>query len=935
MKFRSIFQWAGLFSVLFCLQAAAFGQSFQVIGRTLGGSGFLELDKTLSVTLQVQGTGVTSPVVPELVPGSAVASSVSVTWSGTEPISNWSGTRSLTFFIHLYNVPSECGQGDIPFQLFFDSPNFSTPIQASAGSDLLDFSTVTNNQVSLDFIASDLLGTPVWPIPTGFVNNPLFRHDLPAGSNTDPDVRVYLYMDYYLNGFTFDNTFQTALYNINAQCVMELNSDIFDTPEQFQVDGLVIDNTVTPSQILTQAPIGGGGPFPQHIGDGVNVFDITNLNLALCSGTPKQLLNTDNGLYGFDYIYFGIEAIVRDAKIFLGSQVGCTVGDTVFGGVPAAGTFQIEDMFLSSAGDIRAELVVPDGTDGWLDNSGTQLRDTLRVEWYLRRDDDIVDLGIETRSLILNEKVSMEIDDPSGYFLEARVKTTSGNHWVSTNNSGFNHALSYQVLSSVQFTNAEQDPNNGLSSPDDFFDPGEIITLPYRLSGSSSVLSGVDTITGFLVDDGDGVIDAGDREVFANQVADNDINIRILPVNRGSGTSSRTDGLPFQLVSAPNNSAVWFIAETEIDHAAQGTTSTYRRYIDLTDIFGVSDAINLEDTLLSQEYDFVLDDHEEAGWSVDNMSQNVGWSWSANNGWVGDALGQQQAADVYFTLVSPPIPVGRSASVELAHRPNFTFNQSGGLMEFRVEDENGTPETGWVNFISLACSLCNNAPSCAATCDIYDSIAFPDNIDSYLKNADVWMGMDTSYRIESINVPDSFASLYDPTDRIRFRLLFQFPEWVAPRGGATRWEVDRFSIESRVFLEDNALGFESFEISTCDDSMLQVSANSPINNNPNLLQVTWYPTLADVYNGTNGVSNSGLTVPFPISTTPGNYLFYAHVTYGVTQRIIPVTVVRPTECFGCLTLEQVLSDIRNEVEFGWPAGRTVIDLIRIFRNLCE
>ena len=152
---------------LFFVGSFTFAQTFQVTGRTTPGStGSLALDDTIRVDFQVQGNGTTGlQFVPELVVSpsvpAALAAGINTTWSGTSPITGWTSgtTRTVSFFIHLYNLPSACGN-IIRFNLFFTSA--SGTFQASGGSNL-DFSSSSGDVVNLEFVASDLVAPPPFP----------------------------------------------------------------------------------------------------------------------------------------------------------------------------------------------------------------------------------------------------------------------------------------------------------------------------------------------------------------------------------------------------------------------------------------------------------------------------------------------------------------------------------------------------------------------------------------------------------------------------------------------------------------------------------------------------------------------------------------------------------------------------------------------------
>ena len=191
---------------------------------------------------------------------------------------------------------------------------------------------------------------------------------------------------------------------------------------------------------------------------------------------------------------------------------------------------------------------------------------------------------------MLSDRVaSQEILTPGDYFLEARIKRVSTNSWVSTGNRSYNHNLEYSVpQSQIQYQRAEQDFSAGLSNPDDYFDPGEILIIPLAVTDpDNGLLSEAMLSTGFVLDrNGNQQIDNESTDLFItnpNQPNPGGINIQIDQPFAAAKMSQETFNLPYLLLSAPERRDLWFFVDSR--HIGEnGTASTYRRYISLFEL---------------------------------------------------------------------------------------------------------------------------------------------------------------------------------------------------------------------------------------------------------------------------------------------------------------------------------------------------------------
>ncbi len=951
-SFRSRMFCAGLFFLCPLL----FGQTFQVTGRSVtGGDATLLLDQTRTITFQVQGTNVPNVVTPRLQVASGVSSTlanaVSVTWNSSAPIVNWgSGVQNITFFVHLYDQPGACAQ-NVDFDLFFESPQLANPVQASVVGQNLRFGTSSNDVITLDQEISRINEQPDFPLDNG-------RHDyfltvnpsITSAMLNDPNNRIYFYIDYHCRignqaqvvSTTPEIYFDFLLYFLSPNgpnvCRFNFLEDAIN--QNNIVDGMVVDTTAPGGPVSFQTARYGGdgnGPFDYRLG--VNLFDITDVDLFVCSGTPRQnIVNNFGQLYECTISVDTDDGIIREVKLMLGRESGCFTTSNAFFSPPSFNDFRIDDVFISSIGDVQASLTVPSGAQGWRTTAAsTTLKSDYRVSWFLRRNDTVIALGGETQNLVLDTNTPVTINDPSGYYLEARIRHLPSNSWVSADSSSYNHNYSYQLdPGQVVFENAEQNFGTGAPAPDQALDPGEILRLPYVIDDPDNgpVTVSLFVETGYVVDlNSNGQIDGSDRFVNANQ-AQPGVNLRILPVTTSTDTIGAFD-VRYELLQAEQSDRIWFYIDTEHTDSSTGQSSIFRRYTSLNDLLGLSIVLNTENTELISSYDFGV---ANGGWVAgsDTVTDGAagGWTYTGQR-WQGDGPDDPAFAQTLYSIRSPVLPVGLDSAMEFRHRPDFTFNQSGGILEYRIWPPSPGVPTPWTNFITAAC------PSC----DIYDPITFPDNIDSYLAGQQVWMGLDNSQRLDALDIPNSFVqNLFPGQDQIQFRFAFQDPSLnptpPTDSSGPTQWDVLSFSYSTFQLLSDNVFGFDPdlLTLDACAQSLsLGLLPNAPVA--VNNLTFRWHESLTDLY--LNPTANSpvvgplGLNVPFS-QPTPGTYNYFVEVSFNGTVRLVAVTVTKTMGCPDCLTCNEALQQIYDDVSSGqWPQPKSILDCVQLINQICE
>ncbi len=921
MKRRSWVRIGALGAFLACY-GAAFGQTFTVNSRTTPSGELLKLDQSITVVYNVSATGLTQPVIPVLRPTNAsLANSISVTWNGTAATST---LTNLSFNIHLFDTTSLCGQ-TIDFELLFYSSQFSGSKTAiPSTTSLMRFSSSSGGQITL---THKVIDTPTLPCPLSSVS-PATYFMSPTGVTqsviNDPDNRIYFLADYNLAGAAWHSQFTFFLYALNGnQCTLNASVDLNSFP---LVNAEITDQTVSPARTITQAPVGGAGSCGVN-DHGYNLYDITDLNPvdSDCAATIRQSIDyhTGSGIYQLFWSYGGFGAVVRKFSIYVGQEGTCSALVHNFGAPPAATEFRVEDFYLSSYGNVEATLTVPStwGSNGTLNSN-------LRVTYYLRTDSGMTALGAETQSLNLAFNTAQTITTPANYFIEARVRRTDTNAIVSTTSSAYRHKVNYTVQTPT-FTKAEQAAIGG--SVDHFLDPGETLSLPILAASSDGAnLPTMSALSGLVVDtNASNSIDASDTVLVANTPTVGGLNVRLLPIQFPAGTTSRTVTLGYELLTAPTTPAVWFFSDvTRTD--SNGTTTTFRQYASLHQILGDVRDLNGQSTAEEYAYDFRTSSGAPDWTTTDTSpsSANSGsWLYSSpsfgSNAWTGNGGTQAAYASEILTLVSPWLPLGDSTTVDFEHLAQFSFNQSGGLLEYRARNNAGV--TQWSNLVD------DYGPS-----GVLNEFPFPSNPPSYLSGKKVWMSNESQSESVTVHIPDSLGDLRND---VQFRFLFMDPSLsdTGRSDGPTHWEVYDFTYDTVRLTTDNIFGVDETQLTwdACDSPRIVLKNSAPIS--ASNLTFEWFSSIDNLYNGIGTVipGSSGLDVPFE-PTTNGTYNYYVRIKYLGTERIIPVVVNKVDVCTNvCISREDAQIIITTESAIHWPDVKNITDCILVVNRICK
>lgn len=925
-----------VFITIFWVSLFASAQTFEIQSRTAS-EAVLGLDRSVQLTYTVRASGVANgtALIPSLrTTNSSLASALNFTWTGNDVISS-SSTFTVTFNVHSSDSNLLCDQ-TIPLELSFSSSGFSNAVTASAvSSDDLSLTTTGGGQIRLTHLLGETRNLP-YPLSTDSgVTFPIFVSDLDDPTIVDDKrYRIYFWADlYYLEGRP--NWYQNWLFlnwRLSADCVANIPRDFENYGDTAEPNINPIETTVPVVDVTSGTPEDvtlhdkwGAGPNDPTLGTGVTLYDVTDLPLLACGNdTWRDRLEYDGSNYVFSWEYTGISAVMRRMALYLGQEGDCEAVETVFG-TPTDQTFHINNIQIASNGDVDADLVVP---SAWA--PGGTLDSRFSVRWYLRSDSDIFDLGSTGQTLSVAGTAGQDIADPKQYYLEARVTHEATGYVVSTNNSNDRHYLNYSVSNIPAFANAETVAVG--NNQDRYLDPGEIVTLSQTVSdpdaGSLPTLS---FAQGYVVDSNDNLILDSSDQVFESEAAlPNTVNMRLVGVSAVAGTSNRRTDASFELLNTSGLENVWFFIDTTM--TSGNTTSTYRSFMTLRDA-DPSVVRDLNAQLVTEVYDYQFT--SATGWtmgrSVTSGTATGTGGWSHDNGqtsFVGEGSVDTDDSGTYYTLRSPTLPVGTSTTVTFNHLPQFSFNQSGGLLEYRLATNAGGSFGSWRNFLQEQCD-----GGCVSG---YFATAFPPSPTSYLSGKMVWMTNEDSASEVIVNPDDSLAQT---NEEVQFRFTFADPSLVAtgtsgPRSdGPTDWRVDDFNYQTTYTNVDNIFGIASTSLG-CEDLSLQLVATAPIA--VANLNFEWFQSLQDLYDGnSNGQTpgSAGLTVPF-IEDDPGTFNYFVKITFSSVVRILPITVEFTEGCSAaCLTAQQVVDKIQIDGQF-WPATKSINDCVNIVNRTC-
>ena len=397
------------------------------------------------------------------------------------------------------------------------------------------------------------------------------------------------------------------------------------------------------------------------------------------------------------------------------------------------------------------------------------------------------------------------------------------------------------------------------------------------------------------------------------------VNINIGAIDQIGSTNVFT--LPFELLYVPSDQIVWLFVQG--DDVVNGVSSTFRRYLNITEL-----GFTFNNSQASFNSDFGLGN---GGFADASETSRVAGSWtysSATSRWRGIGGTAPQDAQDLLILESPTYPIGRNVDVSIDHQPDFTFNQSGGVIEYRFTDASDTPETAWADFVTVA------QPGGG----VYDGFPFPSNILSYFDGRDLFMGLDNSRRTDTMNsVPDSlFNGFQAGVNRIQFRFLFQdpslSPEAPVRSSGNTAWNIYSFNYSLLQVKTDNIynVDLDNLEFTSC----AQTPQLTFLSGAPSGVTYRWYRDLTALYKDEGQDENSPL-LPFTPQTDDELY-FVRVISTGIDQEpIYPIRVIDGQFCqVNCIQPAEVLNQVLTDLAIRWPSEENILSYIEVINRTC-
>jgi len=214
----------------------------------------------------------------------------------------------------------DAGNGDA------GGPDAGGPDAGSSPELCSDMGPGAGHTVVLETPVSGLVERFRYPLSGGIVNQFLAGETLSPDALDDPATRVYMVFDWY-NGFIpAESAYEFFLYYLHGDCYLQIFMDgVYGSG---LVGGPVLDLTEPGAPVsLMSAPLGGGGPGPDDVGDGINVFDITDLATSSreCpAATVRGELSMPFGADGLpEAVYMGtpMNGAIRDMRIVLGRVI--------------------------------------------------------------------------------------------------------------------------------------------------------------------------------------------------------------------------------------------------------------------------------------------------------------------------------------------------------------------------------------------------------------------------------------------------------------------------------------------------------------------------------------------------------------------------------------------------------------------------------------
>jgi len=922
----------------------SFGQ-ISVTARNFpnGDTATMRLDHTIVVDYTITAGTTLRNVLPTLIPPPCAvvggAPIINCTTNLTQPITQIPTGSSVTvrFYVHLYEESNICGS-DNPY-CSGGLLDFSMVVQSDEGqffaNDLnhyLEYTVPENDILSLDFVCSERV-TPISLLDsaTGFLLENVYDVNSSGYDLQDSDTRIFLYIDWQAQSSTpwVVHTISPAAGGSPTPCYFSFLPPL-GTGAIEQFSGIAEDRTSANPEdwhIITQSAVGGAGGISEMTkGIGVNLFDVSSLNTS-CSSSIRNDIGYNLSQNYFALVNLSHQVLIREMKLMLGHYSNCVADFSTFMAPPSSSEFYFSNLFYSTQGNVQGTLQVP---ASW--KSGANLKSNYSVHWYLRSDHAMIDLGGSGQVLTFNGSAGTEIDDFSNYRLEARVTYDDGTRLgvVSTSSAGPGFGIE---LDDLEFSMAE-DFDEGYD-PDQFLDPGEEVSVGIILKNQGTL------DWPFDVNDVAFGYKFNSHFIYNNAVQASGPNIKLVDKTiAGSVSNNQRLELAYELLEAGGMSTADLVVEVTANSG--GTQVTLQKVFSMKDLTGL--ALDLDQEYSRNFEDFNFDGTDFYTFDDSVLSYQTKSRVDASGGWIGGVSGywygstgtspEPQDWDNLYVLKSPRFQIGDSMVLRFNHQPGFTFNQSGGVLEYALVNSNGQtiPGFNWRNVSTITNS------------NIYDPIAFPTNFDSYLSGQACWMNDAETIQMVNTTLNTSAFTPYFGNENvfIQFRFIFEDPSLNphAPTrsSGTTDWQVESFYFESYSFKRDNFFLADIRDVNNPVDSCheeLEVTLNRQSPFAISDLGYGWYDSLASIYAGASATIGSGeYGNGFPASFTPQSKTYWVKLTNPdlETERIIPFTVLVPD---GFLSQGEALQSIWND-QPGWQAqDKRVLDFVGVINLVCE
>lgn len=931
--------------LIFFIQSLAFCQTFTVVNETTGITFVDTLDGTTEFryTVRLAGSaGTLSGVVPELVPpscaqqagqpifettymgmvGGSTSSLAVPTWANNQ-------TRDLIFRVHMFNNTVVCGAslpcsgGAFNFQLRFTHSGSATPVTASDPSSFLRILGPPTDGFRVVDVVSQTLPSAC----SSFVSNrnfPVTYFGFPASLLADPEVKVFLGIDWNLNlnnivppldfAFGMQSFFYPTGPNTNDAFMLKFGSLNGGQPLApfLSPSTVILDENNVP---FPMGPLGGDGPR-NSLNDCVehtwNFFDLTSLE-PVAGGTPPYINHLSNTMS--NTVAINPSSVsqfnFRKAALYLVKPAGCLSG-VAFGNPPTAIQFQHYNLLPGGVAEVTLSL-----PSSWTTAGGTQLNSSYTIEWFYRNRGALTKAtlpgGGATNTRNLSTNLAIPFVNASDFIVEARISRVGTNSIVSFQSPG--HDLSYAQLSNRSFENAEFNPDTFVSDPDDFFDAGEVLVQELRIQNIGSFAQDV-TITAGRISPGSAELAFAAREKATSFAGSGDMQ-EVFQTDLTTNGILDVDVL-YELLRVQQacDDVSLFV---EIAYVNQGMATKFRHEFTVEancefveNAFGIAnDWVPLQNRTVPPNPDC-----NDSNCSNTTVTSTATSNWGFTNpGWIGST----DTGFYFYTLTSPSVGFanGLEDKISLDHQSTLKLGKGGGIVEFRTANGAGP----WSDWQDLILPLEQSNPGIYS--EVFDSVLSGDRVISERR---VFMAMSNPQSWEYALPSTAFGN----DTKVQFRFLFHLPFDTVDPG---LWQINDFQYKTKLpqfddlFLLNNSLNYN-----TC-------TPNIALTPTPGgAYTFFWYTTVEDLVDDVPTAISTDGTWAFPIPGTSTQYFVKVRRDTPGTTRVYALNIDATTTVppFENVLVDWNTSGSPGNTDINSSGKVDVIDLIlQIILDACE